>query len=145
MLLREVMKIKLGDGGSQKKLDNFMEDYIISSQEHPWNPRVRIIDNTMIELSPFGGKIHISDIVAIQPQSGFATSAMKKLQNLADKYGVELELTAKAYSQDGQRISDTEKLIKWYLKLGFKIQDDLVDDPDDLEGIEQVDMVYYPK
>ena len=146
MRIREIERIRLGNqADKQKKLDNFIEDYMMISSEHPWNPRVRIIDNTVIELSPFGGSVHISDIVATQPRSGFATSSVKKLQELANKHNVKLELTAKAYANDAERISDTEQLVRWYLKMGFVIEDDLVDDPDDLEGLEQVDMVYYPR
>lgn len=146
MRLYEIERIRLGNNqGAKKKLDNYIEDYTMISEPHPWNQRIRIIDNTMIELYPVGDAMHVSDVQSMSPRQGFATSAVKKLQKLADKHGIKLELTAKAYANDPQRISDTQDLVRWYLRLGFDIDDDLIDDPDDLEGIEQADMVYYPK
>lgn len=145
MRLHEIERVRLGSGGAKKKLDNYIKDYTMISEPHPWNPQTRIIDNTMVQLYPVSNAIHISDIQSVTPGQGLATSAMKKLQKLADKHRVKLELTAKAYANDPQRISDTEELVRWYLRLGFDIDDELIDDPSDLEGIEQADMVYYPR
>jgi len=33
-------------------------------------------------------------------------------------------------------------MAKWYKKTGFHVDDEFIDDPDDLEGYEQIDMVY---
>jgi hypothetical protein len=122
-----------------------MKDYIIASDEHPWNPKTRIMQNTMLEVYPTGNTIRISDIQSMMPKQGYASQAIQQLKQLADKNSVKLELTAKAYANSPEYINDTEKLVKWYKKMGFQIDDEFVDDPEDLEGIEQVDMVYYPK
>lgn len=145
MRLYEINRIRLGNTGPNNKVDNFMKDYIIASDEHPWNPKTRIMQNTMMEVYPTGNTIRISDIQSIFPSQGNAAKAIQELKQLADKNSVKLELTAKAYSKSPEHITDTEKLTKWYMKMGFQIDDEFVDDPEDLEGIEQVDMVYYPK
>lgn len=145
MRLYEINRIRLGNTDSTKKVDNFMKDYIIASDEHPWNPKTRIMQNTMLEVYPTGNTIRISDIQSMMPKQGYASRAIQQLKQLADKNSVKLELTAKAYANSPEYINDTEKLVKWYKKMGFQIDDELVDDPEDLEGIEQVDMVYYPK
>lgn len=145
MRLYEINRIRLGNTDSTKKVDNFMKDYIIASDEHPWNPKTRILKNTMVEVYPSGNTIRISDIQSMFSKQGNATAAIKELKQLANKNNVKLELTAKAYSNSPEHITDTIKLVKWYKKMGFVIDDELVDDPDDLQGLEQVDMVYYPE
>jgi hypothetical protein len=64
---------------------------------------------------------------------------------LADKHRVKLDALAKAYSRDRRYITDTEQLVKWYIKHGFVVEDELVDDPSDLEGYEEIQITYYPR
>lgn len=131
-------------GGSQRTT-SFMDEFFEVSDEHPFNRKARIFEGTIIELYPLFNEIHISDIVSTQPRSGAGARAIKNLMKLANKHRVKLNLTAKAYSNDGKFITDTEQLVKWYMRLGFNITDNLVDDPNDLEGLEEVEMTYFPR
>lgn len=144
MKIFEVTRLHLG----QHKNDSaraLINDFEEQTQENPLNPRQRIYDNTKIELYVSGRNVRISDIQTMKPRSGAATQAIKFLQQLADKHGVKLELTAKAYVHDKTYITDTTDLVRWYYKLGFELDDELVDDIEDLEGVEEVNMIYYPK
>lgn len=143
MLLREAITIR-SNGGSDK-INSFINDFFDMTDEHPFNRKARVYNGVVIELVPFGNEIHISDIVSTQPRSGQGAKAIKFLQSLANKHRVILELTAKAYSNDSRHITDTIKLAQWYMRLGFRITDDLVDDPNDLEGLEEIEMKYFPR
>lgn len=139
----EITRIKLGSGRSDKtKL--FLSDLEKITSEHPFDNRSRILKNASIEVSAYDKDIHISDIRSLLPRTGAGTEAMKILTNLADKHHVRLHLIAKAYSKDQKYVTDTVKLIKWYISLGFVVDDDFLDD-DDYEGYDEVEMVYYPR
>lgn len=148
MKLSEITRIKLG-GKKNNNTDLFMNELNELTTDHPYDNRSRILNNTTVEISPFGGMIHISDIRSLLPNSGAGTETMKLLMALADKHNVKLHLVAKAYSKDKKYITDTEKLVLWYRKLGFTIDDEIVDDwsieNNDFEGYESVEMVYHPK
>ena len=144
MNIFEVTRITLGKPKVDKTKE-FIEDFFDNTQEHPFNRKARIYGDAVIEIYPVGNEIHLSDILSIQPKSGAGTKAVRFLTALADKHSVKLSLTAKAYSRDKNYVTDTEQLARWYKKLGFEITDDIVDDPDDLEGYEQIDMTYYPR
>jgi hypothetical protein len=111
---------------SSKGLDDFMNEYERISQAHPWNDRVRIINNTMVELSPFGGEIHFSDIQAMYPNQGNASKVLQILTNLADKHNVTISGEAVAYVNDKKYVNKSSDLKKWYKKYGFKINGDEV-------------------
>jgi hypothetical protein len=142
MLISEV--IKLRDKGPSDRITKFMEEFYSITQANPFNDRERVLGKARIELSPFAGEIHISDIVTMAPKTGAATEAMKTLIALANKHKVVLHLTAKAYTKDKQYVTKTEDLVRWYAKLGFEPENDSVD-LNDLEGWDDVDMKYYPK
>ena len=148
MRLYEIERIKLGKGKSDKT-NLFLADLENITSEHPFDSRSRILNNATIEVSTFAGDIHISDIRSLAPNSGAGTEAIKILMQLADKYHIRLHLIAKAYSKDPKYITDTNKLIKWYQKLGFVVDDEFLDDRavelNDYEGYDEVEMVYYPK
>ena len=121
--IAEGISIKMG--GDKKKdgnLEVFMKEFYDISQGHPFNDRARILNDTVFEIRPLWGEIHISDIQAIEPRRGMATAAVKSLMALADKHGVVLSGTASAYARPGtDYISKTSDLVKWYKKLGFKV------------------------
>lgn len=84
--------------------------------------RGRLYDGVSIQLEPFSGKIHLSDIVALDAKSeGKGTKALQMLTDLADKHNVQITGTAKAYSKDPEHITSSERLKSWYSKHGFTV------------------------
>jgi len=144
MLLREITRIKLGQP-AKNNTTAFIDDFFTNTQEHPFNNKARIYAGAVLEIYPMGNVIHISDIMSTAPNSGAGSKAISFLINLADKHRVKLDLTAKAYARDKKFITDTAQLANWYKKMGFVVDDEFIDDPDDLEGYEEVNMAYYPK
>jgi hypothetical protein len=135
--------IKLG-GNDNAKTKAFMDEFYSITQPNPFNDRERVLGQARIELSPFGREIHISDIVTMAPKTGAGTKAMQTIIGLANKHGVVLHLTAKAYTNDKTYVTNTEDLVRWYAKLGFELENEDID-INDLEGWDEVDMKYYPK
>lgn len=119
--------IKLGGKGiddNKAQREAFMDDFWNQTTAHPFDDRSRIFQNkATLEVWPCGSKIHISDIMSLAPKSGAGTEALTFLKGLADKHGVSLEGTAKAYHNDKAKITSTKRLVKWYEKHGFQIGD----------------------
>jgi len=134
MRVKEVARVKLGSV-NKGPAEDFLEDFLDMSEEHPFNDRVRIIGGAAVEASRQGGNVRISDITSLDPRKGHASAAMRLLQKLAKEHGVTLKLTAKAYRDD---MMSTEQLVNWYQKLGFEIESN---DNDIDNG---VDMQYIP-
>jgi hypothetical protein len=146
MRLRQLteVRIKLGQGRKNHTTE-FIADFFDMTSEHPFNSKARIYKNSVIEIYPLGENIHISDIMSLSPKSGAGTDAINMLTLLSDKHRVKLELTAKAYHKDKKFVTNTEDLVRWYKKLGFYVDDEFIDDPDDVEGYEEVNMTYSPR
>lgn len=134
--LIESYVIKLGSNPAKEKLQAFMAEYEENTGEHPLDRGARLLSNASIEVSSFDGMIHISDVRALTPQQGGGTEAMNFLCDLADKHGVKMHLTAKAYSEG--RMS-TAQLKDWYERFDFHEDEDSFGD--DHEGW---DMIRYP-
>lgn len=117
------MVLKLG-GGNKKNTDAFMDDWHKSTTDHPFNHRARIHGGTQVELHPFDGKIHLSDIQSHEPGKGHGTKTLHHIKSLADKHGVTVSGTAKAYAKDKNYITKTSQLHKWYTKHGFSAKKD---------------------
>jgi len=107
----------------QKKspgLDSFMDEWHKTTKPHPFNDRSRIHGGTMVELSPFDGNIHLSDIQTLEPNKGHGAHTIKHITSLADKHGVTVEGTALAYAKDKKYITKSKDLKTFYTKHGFK-------------------------
>lgn len=143
MKINEVVRIKLGQGGNDKT-GKFMEDYYNLTSPHPFSDKIRVFGNVMLELYPFSGNIHLSDIRTMAPQSGAATKAIKMLTELADRHFVKIDLIAKPYSKDQAHITDIDVLVNFYKKHGFTVDEDF-DDEDGYEGFDEVGMTYFPR
>ena len=117
-----------------KKTDAFLDDLHATTQEHPFNPRVRLVNgNVGVHVSPTSdGKIHIHDIMSYEPNSGAGTKALEHLKSLADKHNVPLEGIASGYTSEGGRIGSSSRLKKWYTKHGFSASDGSEDDGYDI-------------
>lgn len=119
--------IKLGSGKRPPEIDDFMDDYYDSTQDHPFNDRARVhTPLATTEIHPFGNEIHISDVVAHEPGAGSA--AIEHLKALADKHKVTLSGTAVAYAQSKKHPMTNKQLAGWYKKRGFEIGEGNADD-----------------
>lgn len=127
MKINEITTIKLGKTDNTRA-NAFIAEYEQLSQPHPINPKKRVLDNVQVELSAFGNKIHIGDLLSNIRLQGNLGRAMEVLKKLADKHNVKMELNAHGYDD-----VSTDDLIRIYTKMGFVSEDD----PED--------MVYYPK
>lgn len=101
----------------------FMTAFNAATKENGFNHRQRVFDNSVIiELAPDIGNrktgIHIVDIKSIDPKKGMGTKAMQFIVNLADKYGVDLDLAAVDYSEQWT----SKKLASWYKRFGFAVE-----------------------
>lgn len=120
--IKEAMVVKIGGKTSEtsKKLDRFMDDYYDSTSEHPFDGRARIHgDSATSELSSAFGEIHMHDIRALRPGGGH--EALEQIKSLADKHGVEISGTAKAYGRSAKYPMNSKQLAGYYKKRGFEV------------------------
>lgn len=127
-----VLEAKISLGSTSSSAKKFVDDFLEITDPHPWDRNSRLLEGTMVQLVPLGKSIHISDIQSTAPSSGAGTRAMKTLMRLADKHRVELVAFAQAYADDPRFITSTDRLVQWYLKLGFEIVGDRGDDGYDI-------------
>lgn len=140
--LNESVVIQLGSNKPNPRVQLAYDEFVENSEENPFNPRVRIFQNSKIELKAYKNCLHLSDIQAMFPRKGGGTAAMKYLCDLADKYHVKIELLAKSYTDDHM---STRQLKSWYERFGF--EEDNNHDPDEYYGNDDDgwDMVRHPK
>lgn len=111
-------KIKLGGTSTPSNVDQFFDELTSVTKQHPFNNKARILGNTAVELYYANGSVHLSDIQSFNIGSGAGTEAMEYLVSLADKHRVTLDLFAVGYAS-----VPTKKLIAWYKKFGFVVDD----------------------
>lgn len=122
-------KIKIGGNKPNDHIKKFFDDYHATTQSHPFDNHVRLQGMVGTELSSGIDHVHMHDIVNYgEGKKGQGTAALRHIQNLANKHGVEIRGHAKAYSRESKHVRDTEKLVGWYKKHGFEIGQG---DPDD--------------
>lgn len=103
-------------------LEKFMEDYLTSTAEHPFDPSSSVHgDYATTEVNPFDDEIHLSSIQTLKPKQGGGTRALNELTALADKHNVPITGIAKTYSNNPEHIQSNTKLRNWYKKNGFEI------------------------
>jgi hypothetical protein len=118
-------------------LDGFLDELHKTTQPHPFNRSEVLYGSIGLDVSKFGGQIHLGDIVNYGDKgAGHGTNALRMLINMADKYKVSISGTAKAYSNVDGHIQDTNQLAKWYEKHGFLITGGYEEDG--------FDIVYHP-
>lgn len=142
MKLNEAINVPLTES---QRTNQFMDEYYELTDDHPFDRYARIYNGVSLEVRPAFNQIHISDITSTQPQTGRGKMAMQFLMGLANKHRVKLDLSAKPYSNNPKHITELESLVQWYMRLGFLITDDLVNSPNELEGLEEVEMTYFPR
>lgn len=104
------------------RLDAFMAEYWGGTAAHPFSRGVSLYGSNvvMLEVNKFAGTIRLNSIQSnYEPGKGHATEAMKWLMGLADKHGVTITGTVKAFGPKENRPT-TKELLDWYLKLGFR-------------------------
>ena len=116
MKLFEVIKLR---GNLNPNTKPFMEEFIRLTTKSPIG-KGRLYGDVLLDVSEFGGEIHVGDISAIGKKSeGSGTKALKFMIDLADKHNVRLSGEAKAYSKHSDHIQSSERLVQWYQKHGF--------------------------
>lgn len=120
--LREEGPLRIRLGGSTDASKSFLRDYHDTTSPHPFSRGHRLFGHASLEVSDFNGKIRLHDVQTHVPRSGAGTAALKHLTGLADKHGVAIHATAKAYSKDPTHVNKTDDLKKWYRKHGFQVE-----------------------
>lgn len=111
----DVIKLK----PKNPKLDSFMHDFNGGTIANPLSHKDRVWNNkVLLEVRPFDGKIHVSDIMSLERGERNASRALDWLCSLADKHAVAMSLTPSAFG-DGKGLND-EQLSSWYARRGFK-------------------------
>lgn len=104
------------------RLDAFMEEFWTGTSQYPWSARTQLYGpgHVMLEVNKFAGTIRLNSIQSTyEPGKGHATEAVKWLKGLADKHGVTITGTVKAFGPKENRPT-TKRLLDWYVKLGFR-------------------------
>jgi hypothetical protein len=119
--------VKLGGPRHPANVTAFMEEYFKGTHPHPFMSKDRLVGNgtneddwAIVELRPTGDRIHISAIQSLNPgqKTGAASRALDKIISIADKHGVTIDLTPKAYGTAEGRLTNPQ-LKKWYARHGF--------------------------
>lgn len=118
----------------------FFEDFIDQTLQHPVDRLERIwpvgpaycavpSHACVIEVRFFNERIHVSSLRTLERGKGYGTACLKWLCALADKYGLEIELTATPFGRDPQTgelrddlgpMLGKRELRAWYRRYGFK-------------------------
>ena len=97
-----------------------MDEFRELTTDHPFS-RDRVYGNVSMDVSPFGGEIHLGDITTFGDKNqGSGTEALKFLTDLAKKHNVKISGIAKSYSTNDEHIQSSERLLQWYQKHGFE-------------------------
>jgi GNAT superfamily N-acetyltransferase len=108
----------------------FMNEYKEDTWDHPLDSRTRLLntktgldprdDFATLELSKYGDNgVHVHSIMALEKGRGQGRQALQYLTNLADKHGVDLHGSAKAFGRSSGL--NTTKLKAWYRRNGFQV------------------------
>lgn len=125
--------IKLGKTGAEdgSPAKQMIADFNGETEDHPYNQRLRVSNDAMANIYPLSNStVRIGDIQG--SGNGTGSAMLKKITNLADKYGVTIKLDAYGYEDK----LPTEELVKWYSRNGFSV----VDEEDDV-----VNMIREPR
>lgn len=120
--LEETVRIKLtGKFGSSRPSEDFVDELEDTTSEHPFEERSRIFgDHATLHVSRDGpSSIRLHDIRALQPGGG--TKALEHLKSLADKHGVAINGSAKAYTKSSKYPMSSKQLAGYYKRRGFSV------------------------
>ena len=116
-----VIKIGKRNPNLSRKSDDFMDELHDTTDEHPFNDRERLYKGkATIHASRNGSdEVHLHDIRSFEPGAG--SELVDHIKSLADKHGVTLSGTAKAYSKSSKYPMNSKQLSGWYKKRGFAV------------------------
>jgi hypothetical protein len=122
---QEPIVIKLGAGmkhDPESPAQKFIDKYMEVTHPHPMMRGSRLYGYTTSDIrrdldSP-NDTVYISDIMTLEAKNGHANILLKALCGLADKLGVTLTLSAKAYGTD-KNFMKMKDLVAWYQRNGF--------------------------
>lgn len=123
--MRDLIKLIENAADVATPAEAFIQDFWDNSHANWMNDRQRIVGGAGVMISRSvqdrANNVHISDIVSGETGKGYASEALKLLCALADKHGVTLDLTAKAYltGQQAKGRLTTKQLVDWYGRYGF--------------------------
>jgi GNAT superfamily N-acetyltransferase/2'-5' RNA ligase len=91
---------------------------------NPLNQRENIVvvggnPIAVVEVAERSGRLRLRAIRSLQPRQGAGSQALKAITAIADKHGVEIELTASPYGPEADRL-DKDTLQAWYRKNKFE-------------------------
>ena len=130
--------IKLrGFGGDNdpEAVADFMEQFIDSTQDHPFDGDQRIgwDGKSTIEVRPMGDHIHLAAIQTLAPgeRSGSASSLIDDVIEISKRTGVKLRLSPKPFGTTKEKLNKRQ-LVAWYKRKGFvpASQGEMEFDPD---------------
>ncbi len=107
------------DSGDVNRVQAFMSDYKAATKSNPLSDHARMYGNVRLSIAPMKGGIHLADINATGARTGDGLKALKFIISLADKHGIEVSGTAKAYSAPTHdKEQESDRLRSWYRRLG---------------------------
>lgn len=109
--------------------DAFFEDLDAAGFRNPMNDRENILGSEAgVEISKTSDGLRLHSVRSFATKSGAGTRAMQTVMDLADKHGLKIEGTAKAFKTSQKDTLSSVQLKKWYTKLGFtvKVNGDMV-------------------
>jgi hypothetical protein len=68
-----------------------------------------------------GGKLRLKGIQSLKAGTGAGSRTLRALTDIADKHGVDMELTASPYGDEATRL-DKDSLTQWYERHGFEFE-----------------------
>ena len=134
MKLKQILlELELNTNGGDGNIDKLINAIRAMGYISPFDRSATVIEDMMmmISVSKFDGNFYLDSLTSMDKGKGNASTLLKMVLKLADKYGVEIVLTPKPY---GNSTMSQSQLTSWYKRYGF------VERPDYIE-----DLIYYPK
>jgi hypothetical protein len=122
--LKEALKLG-GDSSGKKAVHAAIEDIWALGYVNPFANKETVIDDAVaVDVGHFDNKVMLNSIRSFERGKGNATGVMHKLCAIADKHQVAMTVIAEPF---GNEKVDKSKLIQWYQKFGF-VLDEYSDD-----------------
>jgi hypothetical protein len=110
-------KIDLSNKPDQSKAKAAIDDIQQLGRINAMNHHETIIDGVAVELAPsWDGSVWLRSIRAMTPGSGAGTKVMERINQIADKHGVRLEVQPVPFGNDKVGV---KRLMEFYRRLGF--------------------------
>lgn len=118
----------------------FLDEYMAATSDHPFDSLSRLYGNASLTVSASPDDpettVHLDDIMSLDPGQSNGSIALIKICEFADRAGVMVTLTAKAYGRM-KEFMPTRALVHWFERYGFNVVENY--------GESGVDMIRYPR